>query len=100
MVKKYTDQQLKSMFIVAVTEYVAKHIAQEENTSYEQARKKFKNSKTYAYLTSDTPFPDEGPDYFLDWYHNEQKYGRMVSSTQLYFERRFPEEYRQAGLIK
>lgn len=100
MERKYTDKQLRRMFIKSVTEYVVKRVAKKQHVTYSQAKKDFQKSKTYAYLTSGISFPDEGPDYFLDWYQNERKYGRMVSSTQLYFEKVCPEEYREAGIIK
>lgn len=100
MDKTYTDKELKVMFIAAVTKYVAKKMSKMHNISYQEAKEKFKASKTYHYLISNEFFPDEGPDYFLDWYQNELKYGRVVSSAQLYLEKKYPEEYREAGIIK
>ncbi|QLL74642.1 hypothetical protein [Lactobacillus crispatus] len=55
-------------------------------------------SKTYSYLCSDDPFVEEGPEYFLDLYRNELKYGKMISSATLYFKQKYPEEYREAGI--
>ncbi len=100
MDKDYEFEEERKGFTKIVTQYVAKHVSKNFHISYKQAEEDFKKSKTYAYLNSDVSFPDEGPDYFLDWYQNERKYGRMVSSTQLYFEKVCPEEYREAGIIK
>ncbi len=96
MKRKYTDEDLKRMFTQIVTDYVAKHISKKQHISYAVAKKNFKQSKTYAYLNSDEPFPEEGPEDFLDWYQNEQKYGKIISSTTLYFEKKYPDVYEKA----
>lgn len=92
----YTDEQLKRMFTKEVTEYVAHQVSEKEGISYDQAKKNFKISKTYAYLNSDTDFPEAGPADFLDWYQNERKYGRLVPSAEFYYEKTCPEEYAEA----
>lgn len=88
-----SDEKERQGFINAITKEVVKMIAKDEKISISDAEKEFKDSKTYRFLAySDDPFVEEDPYDFFDWFKNEKKYGRIVSSTDLYLERH-PELY-------
>lgn len=95
---KLTDKELDQRFVTEISMIIEREIAKEKQISLVKAKENFESSKTYSYLCSDDPFIEEGPEYFLDLYHNEQKYGKMVSSATLYFQQKYPEEYREAGI--
>ncbi len=85
---KLTDEELDERFVTEISMIIEREIAKED----------FESSKTYSYLCSDDPFIEEGPEYFLDLYLNELKYGKMISSATLYFKQKYPEEYQEAGI--
>ncbi|MBW7988186.1 hypothetical protein [Lactobacillus helveticus] len=85
---KLTDEELDERFVTEISMIIEREIAKED----------FESSKTYSYLCSDDPFIEEGPEYFLDLYRNELKYGKMISSDALYFKQKYPEEYQEAGI--
>lgn len=85
---KLTDEELDERFVTGISMIIEREIAKED----------FESSKTYSYLCSDDPFIEEGPEYFLDLYRNELKYGKMISSDTLYFKQKYPEEYQEAGI--
>ncbi|MBN6049310.1 hypothetical protein [Lactobacillus helveticus] len=86
---KLTDEELDERFVTEISMIIEREIAKE---------KKISLAKTYSYLGSDDPFIEEGPEYFLDLYRNELKYGKMISSDTLYFKQKYPEEYQEAGI--
>ncbi|MBW8009219.1 hypothetical protein [Lactobacillus helveticus] len=85
---KLTDEELDERFVTEISMIIEREIAKED----------FESSKTYSYLCSDDPFIEEGPEYFLDLYRNELKYGKMISSATMYFKQKYPEEYQEAGI--
>ena len=70
----------RSLYIEAITQEVSKILAKGERIPLENAEHNFIHSRTYNYLIED------GPEDFVDLYHNEQKYHRLVSTTQLLVE--------------
>ena len=85
---KLTDEELDERFVTEISMIIEREIAKED----------FESSKTYSYLCSDDPFIEEGPEYFLDLYLNELKYGKMISSDTLYFKQKYPEKHQEAGI--
>ena len=77
----------RSLYIEAITQEVSKILAKEEKIPLENAEHNFIHSRTYNYLAySNDLFIEDGPEDFVDLYHNEQKYHRLVSTTQLLVE--------------
>ena len=85
---KLTDEEFNERFVTEISMIIEREIAKED----------FESSKTYSYLCSDDPFIEEGPEYFLDLYRNELKYGKMISSATMYFKQKYLEEYQEAGI--
>lgn len=90
---KITNEFINKYFVTEISKIVEKKIAKKYDVSLTEAKRRFESSKTYAYLNSDDPFIEEGPEDFWDWYQNEQKYGKIISSTEIYCRKHFPEEY-------
>lgn len=95
---KFTDEELDKCFVREIAEIIEREVAKEKKIPLVKAKEDLESSKTYSYLCSDDPFVEEGPEYFLDLYHNELKYGKLISSATLYFQQKYPEEYREAGI--
>lgn len=95
---KLTNEELDKRFVTEISAIIEHRVAKEEGKPLEKVKEDFESSKTYSYLCSNDPFVEEGPEYFLDLYHNERKYGKMISSATLYFQQKYPEEYREAGI--
>lgn len=95
---KLNDEELDERFVTEISMIIEREIAKEKKISLAKAKEDFESSKTYSYLCSDDPFIEESPEYFLDLYRNELKYGKMISSDTLYFKQNYPEEYQEAGI--